>query len=107
VVKPVTVIIIITIIMTTVMAMPTIVAHATDVVAMVIIITTIITIKQLMVLSKERPLTSRVISMTSDYPTATMTCSPRQQKKSLNMCPAPSRVPVTSIWPWLIWFSHL
>jgi hypothetical protein len=89
--------IIIIMIMTTAMAMPTTMAHATDVVAAGIIITII----QLVVLSKEKPLTSMVLFMMSDYPTATMTCSPRQQKKSPSMCPAPSRVLVTFVWPWL------
>jgi hypothetical protein len=57
------------IIMIIAMAMPATVAHVTDVVAMAIITTTTIII-QLVVLSKERPLTFMVLFMMSDYPTA-------------------------------------
>jgi hypothetical protein len=100
-VKPMVAIIImiIIIVMITAMATPATVALVIDMVAMAII--TIIIITLLMVLSKERPPTFMVLSMTSDYPTATMTFSPRQQKKLPSMFPAPSRVLVTFIWPWL------
>jgi hypothetical protein len=76
-------IITIIIIMTTAMAMPAIVAHATNVAAMATKTTTAIL---LVILSKERPLTFMILFMMSDYPTATMIFSPRQQKKLPNMC---------------------
>jgi hypothetical protein len=95
----VAIIIIIIIIIMIAMATSATVAHVIDMLAMGKII--IIIIMQLMVLSKERPPTFTVLFMTSDNPTATMTYSPRQPKRSPSMCPAPLRVLVNFVWPWL------